>query len=64
MHEFPKWVVPHDSHVVRQGEHLSTPHFPDVHVGRDSVVTVLVHDAEQEAFALADPAFKRDEETE
>lgn len=68
MHEYPKWVVPHDSHVVRHGDHISTPHFADINVGRDSVVTVLVHDAEQEELALSGPAPAHDppaqEETE
>jgi hypothetical protein len=55
--EWPKWVTPHPDHVVRQGDHVSTPHFEHVHVGRhDGAVTVMVHNAEEEARALSDPA--------
>lgn len=54
MSEYPKWVTPHDRHLVRHGDHISAPSFPELNVGRsDNVVTVLVRDAEQEAFALS-----------
>jgi hypothetical protein len=58
--EFPKWVKPHPHHVHRQHrgdvEHVSTPHFTQHHVRRDSGdVTVLVHTPEEEAKALAAP---------
>jgi hypothetical protein len=46
--EFPKWVVPHDSLVVRDGSHVSVPFYPEFHVDRDGKVTVLVKDAEEE----------------
>jgi hypothetical protein len=53
--EWPKWVKPHDSHVHQQGDHISTPHFPQHHVDRaTSEVTVLVHTPEEEAHALAE----------
>jgi hypothetical protein len=52
--EFPKWVTPHDSHVVMQGINKITPHFPEFHVDRsDQSVTVMVKDTEEEAKALA-----------
>lgn len=57
--EWPKWIVPHASHVVRTAtgdapDHVSTPAFPEFHVNRATgEVTVLVHDAEDEARALA-----------
>lgn len=57
--EWPKWIVPHASHIAhtRAGaasDHVSTPAFPDFHVNRvTGEVTVLVHDAEDEARALA-----------
>lgn len=61
--EWPKWVVPHESHVVRQKrgdvEHISTPHFQHHHVNRaDGVVTVLAHDAEEEAKAMAEHGYE------
>lgn len=54
--EYPKWVTPHRGHVKGMGEGVSTPLFPDFHVNRISGdVTVLVHDAEEEARAVTDP---------
>jgi hypothetical protein len=67
--EFPKWVVVHESHVVRSGVVVATdteeeakaraasypvrvPMFAAHHVARDGTVTVLVHDADEEAKAL------------
>lgn len=58
-HEYPNWVVPHDSHVVRKvvdgaPAHVSVPGFADFHVSReDGMVKVLVKDADEEAKALA-----------
>lgn len=52
--EWPRWVKPHDSHIVRQSvagapDHVSTPHFPHVHVNRvDGTVTVLVENEDEE----------------
>lgn len=55
--EFPKLVEPHPNHVVwHSGNHVSTPNF--LMIDRDRVtgiVKVMVHDATEEAFALADP---------
>lgn len=57
--EFPKWVTPDESHIVRQKvegapDHVSTPGWPEYHVNRvDGSVTVLVKDADEEARALA-----------
>jgi hypothetical protein len=58
---FPRWVVPHADHVVREQrgdiEHISTPHFTQHHVRRhDGEVTVLAHTPEEAEFALAAPA--------
>lgn len=54
--EFPKWVSPHDSHIVKSqdGTVQSTPMFPDFHIDRlTGALTVLVHSAEEEAKAIA-----------
>lgn len=56
--EWPKWVKPHESHVVvrrHEGapDHVSAPGWEEVHVGRDGVVTVLVRNEDEEAKALA-----------
>jgi hypothetical protein len=51
--EFPKFVAPHESHVVKTDDHVSVPMFSGHHVDREGLVTVLVHDAEEEAKALA-----------
>jgi hypothetical protein len=56
--EYPKWVTPHESHIVRSKrgdqEHVSTPRFVDPHINRDTKeVTVLVHSVEEEEMALA-----------
>lgn len=58
--EYPKWVIPHHHHVHRHRhgdvEHVSTPHFMQHHVHRDTGdVHVLVHTAEEEALARANP---------
>lgn len=53
--EYPKYVKPHPSHIVRHNEHVSCPYFPEFHVDRDTKeVTVMVKDADEEAKALAD----------
>jgi hypothetical protein len=54
--EWPKWVTPHESHVVRtkrgDHKHIATPRFAEHHVHRDtSEVTVLVHSPEEEDMA-------------
>lgn len=52
--EFPKHITPHGSHIVTTaGGHMSAPHFKGLHVDREGVLTVLVHDAAEEAKALA-----------
>lgn len=56
--DYPKWVVPHPGHVSFHAlhGHVSTPTFMQHHVNRiGGEVTVLVHDAEEEARALAPP---------
>jgi hypothetical protein len=58
--DWPKWVTPHDSHIVKQAAgrgptHLSTPRFPNYHVNRaDGSVTVLVANEEEEKLALGE----------
>lgn len=47
--EFPKWVVPHPSHVVGK----VAPEFSDTHVARDGGLTVLVRDLGEEATVFA-----------
>jgi hypothetical protein len=54
--EYPKWVEPHASQVVRQGDNVVTPGFATMFLGRDGVVTVLVADADEEERALSDLA--------
>lgn len=53
--EYPKLVAPHESHVLTAPGtgHISVPGFASHHIDRHNVVTVLVHDAEEEAKALA-----------
>lgn len=61
---FPKWVQPHESHIVRKEmdgapAHVSAPGFSEVHVNRiDGAVTVLVANEDEEARALADASPK------
>lgn len=52
--DFPKYIKPHDSHVDRTGHHVSVPAFPEHHIDRAGLLTVLVRDAEEEAKALAE----------
>jgi hypothetical protein len=55
--EYPKWVVPHPGHVGRHPQHdyVHTPQWQH-HINRATgEVTVLVHNAEDEAIALVDP---------
>ena len=47
--EFPKWVVPHGSHIAADGRAHG---FQGDHVDRAGVVTVLVADADEEIKAL------------
>ena len=66
--EWPKWIVPHEAHIVRREvpgsvPHISVPHFPDFHINRhDGSVMVQVKDAAEEEKALAAP--KADEKNE
>jgi len=51
--EFPKWVEPHPSHIVLQGNHIATPAFSENHVQRGTQkVTVLVQNVEEERRAF------------
>jgi hypothetical protein len=56
--EWPKWVTPHPSHVVRKEvpgapDYLSVPAFPHFYVNRgDGEVTVLVHNEDEEKRAV------------
>lgn len=53
--EYPKWVEPHDSHIVRtehkDGVTISTPDWAQHHVARDGVITVFVIDEDEEDLA-------------
>lgn len=51
--DYPKWVTPHDSHVVRThaGRPL-TPLWPEHHVDRNGAITVLVHSKDEEDRAV------------
>jgi hypothetical protein len=51
--EYPKWIEPHPSHLDVAGDHKSVSQFPEHSVDRTGKVTVLVHDAAEEAKALA-----------
>ena len=53
--EYPKFVLPHPSHVVRDPRN-GKPHVEkwDYYRDRNDSVTVLVNDAEEETAALAD----------
>lgn len=54
--DWPRWVVPHPNHVVVQNDRPTVPAFPEFHIRRhDGQLTVLVHNAADEATALADP---------
>lgn len=54
MSEFPKWVVPDASHVVRSGDHISTPGWVTHIVDRvTNIVSVLVDNEDEEAKALS-----------
>lgn len=58
--EWPKWVKPHDSHIVRQKtegfpDHVSTPGWENSHVNRaDGAVTVLVANEDEEKLATGE----------
>jgi len=58
--DWPKWVTPHESHVVRQTvpgapDHVNTRAFPHSHVNRaDGSVTVLVANEDEEKLALGE----------
>jgi hypothetical protein len=54
MSEFPKWVVPDESHVVRaSGRGPVAPEFAETHVDRFGGLTVLIGDGAEEARALS-----------
>ena len=54
--EFPKWVKLNLRQIHRDANgHVSTPGYEKHFVRRDGVVEVLVHDAAEEARAIADP---------
>lgn len=56
--EFPKWVVPHVSHIhLDQYNRAHTPGWSQYHMDRDNVLTVLVHDADEEHRAIS-PEFE------
>ena len=62
--EYPKWIVPHDSHFIRVrvdgvADRIEAPGWEHVHVARDGVVTIMVADADREKLALA-PVVKND----
>lgn len=50
--EWPKWVEVHESHLVRSGDGVVPPEWPEFHVRRDGVVTVLVKDEGEERRAV------------
>jgi hypothetical protein len=58
--DYPKWVVVHDSHVVRQKmdgypEHVSTPSYVNSHVNRlNGEVTVMVANEDEEKAAVGE----------
>lgn len=58
--EWPQWVQPHASQVMRREEpgapvHISVPAFPTFHVNRtDGKVTVLVHNEDEAKLAAAE----------
>jgi hypothetical protein len=57
MEEFPKWVPAAESHILRSpGKAPIVPLFPNFHVARDGVVSVLVTNAEEEAAVVAPAA--------
>lgn len=52
--EYPKWVRPHESHVVHDPQDRPIVPGFDFHVDRAGVVTVLVRDEGHEAEAVAE----------
>ena len=56
MQEYPKYVTPDESFVVRhEGKVVNVPHWPHFHVDREGAVTVLVNNAEEEGRAVSAP---------
>ena len=54
MDEFPKWVNPHESHLVKKDGQITVPKFETWHRNRvNGHIDVLVNDAAGEALALA-----------
>lgn len=51
--DYPKWVTPHSSQIVRTGDNVSTPGFPEMHIDRSGNVTVLVADETDEMRAIS-----------
>ena len=60
--EYPKFVHPHASHITR-APRGGKPHVEkwEYYRDRDDAVTVLVHNAEEEAVVLADVLKEEDE---
>jgi hypothetical protein len=60
--DYPKWVKPHDSHIVVGATGaISVPGFSEFHLDRmNNSVTVLVEDAKTEKRALAQAKKKGD----
>ena len=52
--EFPKWVVPHESHVKRLPHGAIVEKWPNFHVERDGSVKVLAADADDEKELIAE----------
>lgn len=58
--EYPKWVEPHASHIVRKEmpgapDHVSVKRFADWHINRETgALTVLVKNDAEEKLALAE----------
>ena len=54
MEEFPKWVNPHESHLVKKDGQITVPKFETWHRNRvNGHIDVLVNDAAGEALARA-----------
>ena len=53
MTEFPKWVKPHESHIIEHNGHLLVHGF-DFQQPRGGDLMVLVHDEDEETRALSE----------
>jgi hypothetical protein len=49
--DYPKWVQVHNSHVVTQGDHRTTPQWPQSFTDRNGAVWVLVSSPQDELAA-------------